>query len=68
MNFSTYRRKTGLNKDDGLRRGNFESLAAARIAAGEHVVDAHHVVTGFHETREILLVGATRRRRVLSAR
>src|SRR5919204_939406 len=51
------------DEDDGLEVGDVEAAAAAR--AGEHVVDAHHVVARLGELRLLLLVHAARGLRLL---
>src|ERR1700754_2128485 len=53
------------DEDDGLEVRYVEAPAAAR--AGEHVVDAHHVVARLGELRLLLLVHAARRLALLCA-
>ena len=54
-----------LDKHNRLRTRNFES--AATLFARQHVVNSDHVVARFLIAHPIVLVGATRRRRLLSS-
>ena len=44
-----------LNENNRLRHGNLEAFAAARIAAGDHVIDPHHVIARLREACAIHL-------------
>ena len=56
-----------LDENDRLRAGDFEPFAAARVLAGEHVVDAHEIVARSFESEAVLFIGTARRRRFSSA-
>jgi hypothetical protein len=44
-----------------LNAGNFKSLPAAHILAGQHVVPAQHIGAGFGEAGTVTFVGAARK-------
>ena len=53
------------DKDHRLRSGNLK--APATVLARQHIVNPHHVVSGFLETCPILLVRASWGRRLSGA-
>lgn len=55
-----------LNQEDGLT-GQVETLAAADIAAGDHIVDADHVGTRLGELLLVFFVRAPGNLRLLGA-
>lgn len=59
-------RENALNQEDGLA-GQIKTLAAADIAAGDHIVDANHVGTRLGELLLVLFVGASGSLRFLGA-
>src|SRR5215813_14648926 len=59
------RLKASSNKNYRLRGRNFKSFAATGIAAGEHVIDANHIVARFLKPGALLFIHPPRRRRFL---
>jgi len=53
--------QTLVRKNDRLNAGNFKSLPAAHILAGQHVVPAQHIGAGFGEAGTVTFVGAARK-------
>ena len=58
-------KRTRLDKHDRLRTGYVETFPAG--TAGEHVIDAHHVVARILKLPFVLFAGASRRRGFLGA-
>jgi hypothetical protein len=54
-----------LNEHHGLRAGDIETFTAG--TAGQHIVDAHHIVARVLKLAFVLLAGAPRRRGFFSA-
>ena len=61
MTYRTYYRDDeaeALDEDDGLRARDLETLPTTDVSTGEHIVNAHQVVSRFLKTRTVLLVRA----------
>lgn len=50
----------GLEEGDGLDSGDLETLAAADVFAGDHIVAAHHIGLCLGEASAVALVRMTR--------
>ena len=57
---------TGLQERQCLQRGDLKALAAANVAAGHHVVAAHHVGLRLGKSGSVAVVGVARQLRPLA--